>query len=45
MVENGSHGGTTAAPMARKVMDFFLLGKLPDEPLRKDAALEGADHD
>lgn len=45
MVENGSHGGTTAAPIARKVMDFYLLGKLPDEPLRKDAALEGADHD
>lgn len=45
MVENGSHGGTTAAPISRKVMDFYLLGKLPDEPLRKEAALEGADHD
>lgn len=32
MVENGGHGGSTAAPMARKVMDYWLLGKLPDPP-------------
>ncbi len=29
LVENGSHGGTTAAPIARAVMDYYLLGKLP----------------
>jgi penicillin-binding protein 2 len=29
LVENGGHGGTTAAPIARKVMDYYLLGKMP----------------
>ena len=29
LVENGGHGGTTAAPIARKVMDYYLLGKDP----------------
>ena len=32
LVENGGHGGSTAAPIARKVMDYFLLGKLPQDP-------------
>jgi len=27
LVENGGHGGSTAAPIAREVFDFFLLGK------------------
>ncbi len=31
LVENGGHGGSTAAPIARIVMDYFLLGKLPAE--------------
>jgi penicillin-binding protein 2 len=31
LVENGGHGGSTAAPIARMVMDYFLLGKLPSE--------------
>lgn len=30
LVENGGHGGGTAAPIARKVMDYYLLGKVPD---------------
>jgi len=30
-VENGGHGGSTAAPIARMVMDYYLLGKLPSE--------------
>lgn len=34
LVENGGHGGTTAAPIARKVMDYYLLGKDP-QPLQK----------
>lgn len=29
IVENGQHGGSTAGPIARKVMDYYLLGKLP----------------
>jgi len=29
-VENGGHGGSTAAPIARKVLDFYLLGKDPE---------------
>ncbi len=29
MVENGGHGGSTAAPVARKVIDYWLLGKEP----------------
>jgi penicillin-binding protein 2 len=29
LVENGSHGGSAAAPIARQVMDYVLLGKLP----------------
>jgi penicillin-binding protein 2 len=29
LVENGGHGGSIAAPIARKIMDYWLLGKLP----------------
>ena len=29
LVENGGHGGSTAAPIAREVFDFHLLGKRP----------------
>jgi len=29
MVENGEHGGSTAAPIARAVFDFYLTGKRP----------------
>ena len=29
LVENGGHGGTTAAPIARAMFDYYLLGKLP----------------
>ena len=32
LVENGGHGGGTAAPIARKLMDYYLLGKVPDAP-------------
>ncbi|MGH8684423.1 MAG: penicillin-binding transpeptidase domain-containing protein, partial [Nitrosospira sp.] len=35
LVENGGHGGATAAPIARLVMDYFLLGKLPEEAAAK----------
>jgi penicillin-binding protein 2 len=30
LVENGGGGGGTAAPIARDIFDFFLLGKKPD---------------
>ena len=29
LVENGGHGGSTAGPIARTVLDYYLLGKLP----------------
>ncbi len=29
IVENGEHGGSTAGPIARQVMDYYLLGKAP----------------
>ncbi|MEQ1598944.1 MAG: penicillin-binding protein 2 [Methylotenera sp.] len=29
IVENGGHGGSAAGPIARRVMDYYLLGKLP----------------
>jgi len=31
LVENGGFGGVAAAPIARRVLDYYLLGKLPDE--------------
>ena len=32
IVENGGHGGSTAAPIARKVMDYVILGKSSVKP-------------
>ena len=31
LVENGGHGGSTAAPIAREVFDYYLLGKVPEK--------------
>jgi penicillin-binding protein 2 len=42
MVENGGHGGSTAAPMARKVIDYWLLGKLPGEAAAASAVPDQA---
>lgn len=36
IVENGGHGGSAAGPIARKVMDYYLLGKLPAPDVIKD---------
>ncbi|MDD5403550.1 MAG: penicillin-binding protein 2 [Sulfuricella sp.] len=44
LVENGGHGGSIAAPIARMVMDYYLLGKVPKEQLVPDAA-EEPEHD
>jgi penicillin-binding protein 2 len=41
LVENGGHGGSTAAPIARKVFDYYLLGKVPAQP--KDATVTTGD--
>jgi len=32
LVENGGFGAQTAAPIARKVFDYYLLGKVPNAP-------------
>ena len=43
LIENGGHGGSVAAPMARRVFDAFLLGKFDTTPVppssREDATL------
>ena len=31
LVENGGHGGSTAAPIAREVFDYYLLAKRPEK--------------
>ncbi|MGH8683176.1 MAG: penicillin-binding protein 2 [Burkholderiales bacterium] len=31
LIENGGHGSSTAAPIARVVLDYYLLGKLPEK--------------
>ncbi|MCG6877057.1 MAG: penicillin-binding protein 2 [Betaproteobacteria bacterium] len=43
LVENGGHGSATAAPIARVVLDYFLLDKKPEQPpvLDPDAPEEG----
>lgn len=42
LAENGGHGGSTAAPIARKVLDYYLLGKLPKPmlPVSEEADTE-----
>jgi len=32
IVENGGHGGSAAAPIAREIMDYVILGKSPVKP-------------
>lgn len=44
LVENGGHGSSTAAPIARKVFDYYLLGKLP-KPLKKAEVSDTAEGD
>ncbi|HUW25732.1 MAG TPA: penicillin-binding protein 2 [Gallionella sp.] len=44
LVENGGHGSSTAAPIARKVLDYYLLGKVP-QPLQTIAGEEDEEHD
>jgi penicillin-binding protein 2 len=35
IVENGGHGGSAAGPIARQVMDYYLLGKAPPPPVEE----------
>lgn len=44
LVENGGHGSSTAAPIARKVLDYYLLGKIPT-PLPTVEEAPGAESD
>ena len=44
LVENGGHGGSTAGPIARTLLDFYLLGKLPP-PAPPAAEEEEGAHD
>lgn len=45
LVENGGHGGSVAAPIARKVFDYYILGKLPDTPPPAPEAAEESIND
>jgi penicillin-binding protein 2 len=37
IVENGGFGARAAAPIARTVLDYYLLGKLPESMLKPEA--------
>lgn len=46
LVENTGTGGSTAAPIARQVFDYYLLGKLPEATVAKlDEPVEDHIHD
>ena len=36
LVENGGFGAQAAAPIARQVIDYYLLGKVPNAPAGED---------
>ena len=43
LVENGGFGAQAAAPIARQVFDYYLLGKVPPGPAPADEAAKEAD--
>jgi penicillin-binding protein 2 len=45
IVENGGFGARAAAPIARTVLDYYLLGKVPEKALKPgaDQEEEGSD--
>jgi penicillin-binding protein 2 len=48
VVENGGFGARAAAPLARTVLDYFMLGKVPpgmETPTPEDDAAAGDDED
>jgi penicillin-binding protein 2 len=40
VVEHGGYGGTTAAPIARKIFDAWLLGTMPEPGPGTEAATD-----
>ncbi|WP_374706359.1 penicillin-binding transpeptidase domain-containing protein [Deefgea piscis] len=38
IVENGGFGAQAAAPIARKVLDYYITGKMPEDPPSKTAS-------
>ena len=40
IVENAGHGGSVAAPIARKMIDYYLLGVEPKTPAPRSTSLE-----
>ncbi|HTD74268.1 MAG TPA: penicillin-binding protein 2 [Steroidobacteraceae bacterium] len=44
LVENGGFGGSTAGPIARKVIDSYLLADEPAEPKKNSVELGSATH-
>ena len=49
VVENGGFGARAAAPIARTVLDYYMLGKLPEgeamEPVKSDASADAQDEE
>ncbi len=45
LVENGGFGAQSAAPIARMVIDYYLLGKKPSGAAQEDAAAQEEDKD
>jgi len=45
LVENGGFGAQAAAPIARQVLDYYLLGKVPKGAAPTDEAAKEADED
>lgn len=45
VVENGGWGAGVAAPLVRKAMDYFMLGKRPNEPIKSIAPTEAVTAD
>jgi penicillin-binding protein 2 len=43
LVENGGFGAQSAAPIARMVLDYYLLGKLPAGAAAEDSSAIEAD--
>ena len=43
LVENGGFGAQAAAPIARQVLDYYLLGKRPKAPAPADESDSGED--
>jgi len=41
IVENGGWGAEAAAPLARKALDYFLLGKRPGDSNKADGKTDG----